>query len=89
MIDYTKTEDLVPSPSPTDEERGLDALIFYIGTERRPGLGVEVHRALFEKPRLGRLVVEDARRLLDGIEKKVAEAEAAARNKATNTRRNH
>ena len=89
MIDYTKTEDLVPSPSPTDEERGLDALIFYIGTERRPGLGVEVHRSLFENPRLGRLVVEDARRLLDGIEKKVAEAEAAARNKATNTRRKH
>ena len=80
MTDYTKTEDLVPEPSPTDEERGLDALIFYIGTQRRPGLGVEVHRALFENPRLGRLVVEDARRLLDGIEKKVAEAEAADRN---------
>lgn len=79
MIDYTKTEDLVPSPSQTDEERGLDALIFYIGTQHRPGLGVEVHRILFENPRLGRLVVEDARRLLDGIEKKVAEAEAAAR----------
>lgn len=89
MIDLTKTEDLVPSTSPTDEERGLDALIFYIGTERRPGLGVEVHRALFENPRLGRLVVEDARRLLDGIEKKVAEAEAAARNKSANARRNH
>lgn len=89
MIDYTKTEDLVPSPSPTDEERGLDALIFYIGTQHRPGLGVEVHRALFENPRLGRLVVEDARRLLDGIEKKVAEAEAAARDKSANTRRKH
>lgn len=89
MIDLTKTEDLVPSPSPTDEERGLDALIFYVGTQHRPGLGVEVHRALFENPRLGRLVVEDARRLLDGIEKKVAEAEAAARNKSTHTRKEH
>jgi hypothetical protein len=84
VIDLTKTEDLIPSPCPTDEERGLDALVFYIGTQHRPGLGVEVHRALFENPRLGRLVVEDARRLLDGIEKKVAEAEAAARNKSTN-----
>ena len=89
MMDYTKTEDLIPEPNPTDEERGLDALIFYIGTQHRPGLGVEVHRALFENPRLGRLVVEDARRLLDGIEKKVAEAEAAARNKSANTRKEH
>ena len=89
MIDYTKTEDLVPEPSPTDEERGLDALIFYIGTQHRPGLGVEVHRALFENPRLGRLVVEDARRLLDGIEKKVAEYEAAARNKSATNHKEH
>ena len=59
---------------------GRTALRFYVSLDsRRPGLGMDYWDRLLRDPEFGRLVVGDARCLLDELEREIAEAEGRAR----------
>lgn len=54
-------------------------LRFYIGPREKPGLGTDVSGRLLREPAIGRLVVENARKLLADLEEEIAEAEKAGK----------
>ena len=61
----------------TEEKHALEGVAvirFYLLTQpERQGLGMGVSKLLAENTGLARLVIEDARRLLDALEAKIAD----------------
>lgn len=69
-------EQIEPPPRRPPERHTV--LVFYVGGRERPGLGMDVHPRVVEEPAYGRLVVEDARKLLARLEDAIGRAERGA-----------
>lgn len=70
MQDLTKDRPEADGIPEAHKEKAT-VLRFYIGTRDKPGLGMDASARLFAEPGLGRLVIENARKLLDDLEREI------------------
>lgn len=76
MEDLTKRRNAPAADGiPEAHKERATVLRFYIGTRDKPGLGMDASTRLFAEPGLGRLVIENARKLLDDLEREIGRAE--------------